>query len=309
MRGVRARNGPPENVIAFPDRTAQAQLFPMTRYRHEIGADESRRIQRFLYVVAAGTTAFALILIVAFLTADRWLLLISHESERRFVDRYVTVVKNQFLEPGDPVLQRYVEDLTHRIAAHMQPPRDLNIRVHVVKGPPNAAATLGGHIFVLEGLLRALDSENSLAMVLAHELAHCINRDPLRSVGRGLLLDIALSSAGGGGLAGSQLLMRRYSREQETVADRDALLALNEQYGHVGGAAGLFEALRPSDVETIRGTGSPVRDILSTHPAIDRRIEAIRASAAGNGWPTLETRPYPDEVRKALGAAGPSSKP
>lgn len=281
----------------------------MSQYRHEISTDESRRIQRFLYVVAAGTTAFALILVVAFLTADRWLLLISHESERRFVDRYVMMVKNRFLEPGDPVLQRYVEDLTRRIAADMHPPHDLDIRVHVVKGPPNAAATLGGHIFVLEGLLHALDSENSLAMVLAHELAHCINRDPLRSVGRGLLLDIALASAGGGGLAGSQLLMRRYSREQEAAADQDALLALNAHYGHIGGATRLFEVLRPLDPKSLPEAGGPVREVLSTHPAIDRRIEAIRASATQNGWPALGTRPYPDEISAALGAGASSSKP
>lgn len=281
----------------------------MTRHRHEISTDESRRIQRFLYVVAAGTTAFALVVLVAFLTADRWLLLIGHESERRFVDRYVMVMKDRFLEPGDPVLQRYVEDLTRRMAAHMRPPGDLNVRVHVVKGPPNAAATLGGHIFVLEGLLHKLDSENSLAMVLAHELAHCINRDPLRGVGRGLLLDIALSSAGGGGLAGSQLLMRRYSRGQEAAADRDALLALHAHYGHIGGATRLFEVLRPSDPQSFPQAGGQVREMLSTHPAIDRRIEAIRAAADENGWPALGTRPYPNEVRKALGSADASSTP
>lgn len=281
----------------------------MTRYRHEISTDESRRIQQFLHVVAAGTTAFALILLVVFLTADRWVLLISHESERRFVDRYVMLVKDRFLEPGDPVLQGYVEDLTRRIAADMHPPHDLNIRVHVVKGPPNAAATLGGHIFVLEGLLHALDSENSLAMVLAHELAHCINRDPLRSVGRGLLLDIALSSAGSGGLAGGQLLIRRYSREQEAAADRDALLALNAHYGHVGGATRLFEVLRPFDRTSLPEAGGSVREVLSTHPAIAQRIEAIRTSATENGWPALETQPYPEEVRAALEPVDPSGKP
>ena len=272
----------------------------MIQYRHEISTEESRRIQRFLYLVASGTTAFALILLVAFLTADRWLLLISHEGERRFVDRYVMLVKNQFLESSDPVLQRYVEDLTRRIAAHMHPPGDLSIRVHVVKGPPNAAATLGGHIFVLEGLLHKLDSENSLAMVLAHELAHCINRDPLRSAGRGLLLEIALSSTGGGHLAGNQLIMTRYSREQERAADQDALLALNAHYGHIGGATRLFEVLRASDRNSIPATMGPARDVLSTHPSIDQRIEAIRASAAENGWRTLPTRPYPDEVKTAL---------
>ncbi len=194
----------------------------MTQYRHQISEEESSRIQRFLYMAGVGAVAFAAFLLVAFLTADRWLLRTSHESEQRFVDRQIMLVKERFLKSSDPVLQRYVEDLTHRVAAHMDLKPDLNIRVHVVKGPPNAAATLGGHIFVFEQLLHVLDSENSLAMVLAHELAHCINRDPLRSVGRALLLDIALSSAGIGTVAGEHLILTRYSREQELAADQDA---------------------------------------------------------------------------------------
>ena len=251
----------------------------------------------------------ALVLLLAFLTAERWLLLISHDSERRFADRYVTMATDHLLEPGDPALQRYVEDLTRQLAQYMQAPDDLSIRVHLVKGPPNAVATLGGHIFVLEGLLHALNSENSLAMVLAHELAHCINRDPLRSAGRGMLLEIAFSSAGGAGLTGNQLLLTRYSREQERAADRDALLALHAHYGHIGGATRLFEVLRANTRNSaLNGLGQPP-ELLSTHPALDERIEAILSSARENGWPALPTRPYPDEVRAALGSAESSSKP
>ena len=250
----------------------------------------------------------ALLVLIAFLTAERWLLLISHDGERRFVDRYVTLVKSQFLTSSDAVLQRYVEDLTLQLAQHMNPPEGLSIRVHVVKGPPNAAATLGGHIFVLEGLLHMLDNENSLAMVLAHELAHCINRDPLRSVGRGLLLEILLSSNSNAGLAGNQLLMRRYSREQERAADRDALQALQAEYGHVGGASGLFEAL-----QAFRGgsakSGPGRTELFSTRPAIGERIEAIEAAVGREGWSELPTRPYPDEVRAILRAVDPSETP
>ena len=44
--------------------------------------------------------------------------------------------------------------------------------VHAVQDPTvNAFATLGGHVFVFTGLVDSLDSENGLAMVLAHELA------------------------------------------------------------------------------------------------------------------------------------------
>ena len=233
----------------------------MTEYRHQISSEESSRIRRFLYLLAGGTAAMGLVLLVAFLTAERWLLLISHDSERRFVDRYVTMATDHLLEPGDPVLQRYVEDLTRQLAEYMQPPDDLRIRVHLVKGPPNAAATLGGHIFVLEGLLHTLNSENSLAMVLAHELAHCINRDPLRSAGRGMLLEIAFSAAGGGNVTGNQLLLTRYSRAQERTADRDALKALKAHYGHIGGrnaavrvAAGHRARRRPEGIWSASGT-------------------------------------------------------
>ncbi len=281
----------------------------MTEYRHEISSEESSRIRRFLYVVAGGTVAVALVLLVAFLTAERWLLFISHDSERRFVDRYVALAKDHLLKPSDPVLQRYVEDLAQQLAAHMRPPEDLSIRVHVVKGPPNAVATLGGHIFVLEGLLHTLSSENSLAMVLAHELAHCVNRDPLRSAGRGVLLEIAFSSARGGNLAGNQLLLTRYSREQERAADQEALAALNARYGHIGGATRLFEVLRATERDSAaRGMGRPP-ELLSTHPAIDERIEAIRSSARANGWQALPTRPYPDDVKAALGSVEPSARP
>ena len=277
----------------------------MTQRRHQISEAESSRIQRFLYIVAGGTAAFAVLVLTAFLTADRWLLLISHEGERRFADRYVMAVKNRLLTPGDATLQRYVEDLTHQIAAHMNASDDLEIRVHVVKGPANAAAAPGGHIFVLEGLLRTLDSENSLAMVLAHELAHCINRDPLRGAGRGLLLDIALSSATGGAVAGNQLILKSYSREWERAADQDALRALQSRYGHVGGATRLFEILRGGKDHSIPQAIHQETQLLSTHPALDERIRAIENRARDEGWRTGPTLPYPEEVRAALASAKP----
>ena len=273
---------------------------PQTEYRHKISHEESLRIRRFLYLVAVGTVVFAALLLVAFLTADRWLLLFSHESERRFSDRYVMLAKRHLLQPGDPVLQDYVEGLTEQIAGHMDVPDGLRIRVHVIKGSVvNAGATLGGHIFVFEGLLHRLDSENGLVMVLAHELAHCINRDPLRSAGRGILWEVAVSSFQGTNLPGvdfgeNQLMLNVYSRKQEQAADRQALATLQARYGHVGGATQLFEVLRESGADA----GSP--ELLSTHPAIDRRIGAINTMAGENGWYALSTKPHPSNVKAAL---------
>ena len=114
----------------------------MTEYRHQISDEESSRIQRFLRLLAVGTAIFGLLVLVAFLSADRWLLLISHEGERKFVDRYVLLVKESLLHSSEPVLQDYVEQLTRQIAGGMNVPDDLRIRIHVVKGRVvNASAT------------------------------------------------------------------------------------------------------------------------------------------------------------------------
>ena len=276
----------------------------MTEYRHQISEEESSRIQRFLRLLAVGTAIFGLLVLAAFLSADRWLLLISHEGERKFVDRYVMLVKKRFLHPSEPVLQDYVEQLTQQIAGGMNVPDGLRIRVHVVRGRVvNAGATLGCHIFIPDGLLHKLNSENGVAMVLAHELAHCVNRDPLRSAGRAFLWAIAVSSIQGTDLpgqdfGGSQLMLNAYSRQQELVADRQALTALQSHFGHIGGATHLFEVLRESG----RAGGNP--QVLSTHPGLDQRIEAINTMARDNGWRTLTTSPYPPAVIEAL-----SSKP
>ena len=89
-------------------------------------------------------------------------------------------------------------------------------------------------------------------------------------------------------------MLNAYSRDQEEDADRLAVRALNERYGHVGGATDLFEILN----ESYGGEEPP--EILSSHPDTDDRIEMIREMAKERGWGFEATNPYPDEVREAL---------
>ena len=82
-----------------------------------------------------------------------------------------------------------LQALADRLSAHMSLPRDLRLTVHYQDDEAvNAFATLGGHIFVNRGLLQHLPSENALAMVMAHEIAHAANRDPAAAMGGALLL-------------------------------------------------------------------------------------------------------------------------
>ena len=185
----------------------------------------------------------------------------------------------------------------------MDVPADLDLTFHVIEGETvNAFTTLGGNIFVFDGLMLELDDENSLAMVLGHEIAHAVNRDPLSTMGRGILLQILITSlSGNGGIdpsttseLGFDLMLNAYSREQEEDADELAVIALHRQYGHVGGATDLFETLNES-----YGDEEPP-ELFSSHPDTDDRIEMIRDIAKERGWGFEATNPYPDAVVEAL---------
>jgi predicted Zn-dependent protease len=226
---------------------------PMNDYVHEVSDEEVARIQRFGYSAAIGTAIFIVLIILAIVTAQYWVKLISHEGERQFISPHVKWVNEHLLDESDPALQAYVDRLGREIAAGMELPAELQLEFFVIDGSTaNAFTTLGGYIFVLDGLVRELDDENSLAMVLAHEIAHAANRDPLSSASRGILLQIMIYSAtGSGGFdsakaseLGSDIMLSAYSREQEEAADQLAVAALQRQYGHVGGATRLFEALQ-----------------------------------------------------------------
>jgi len=275
----------------------------MNDYVHKVGDNEEARIHRFLYGVAIGTIVFVLLIIVAFATTQHWVKLVSHESERRFISPHVGWVNEHLLDSGDPVLQSYVQQLGGDIAAVMDLPPDLQLEFFVIEGSTvNAFTTLGGYIFVLEGLVHELDDENSLAMVLAHEIAHVRNRDPLSGASRGILLQVMISSASGnGGIdptkstdLGSDLMLDVYSREQEELADRLAVEALQRQYGHVGGATKLFEVLQATYGD------DEVPEILSSHPDIDDRIATIAAFAREQGWDSEAAQPYPSHVQQVL---------
>ncbi len=200
-------------------------------------------------------------------------------------------------ETGDTAAQAKLQDLADRVAAAMDLPEDMTITVHFLDGDAvNAFATLGGHIFVFDGLWQRLDSENTAAMLLGHEIAHVKNRDPIRSMSGALLASLAASAIIGdtrilGSLVGTGNLLTalHFSRAQETQADADAAAALVALYGHMAGAAELFFTLQDSAAAR---TDPP--EFLASHPDLDARIGDLERLAASKGWQLQgETIPLP----------------
>ena len=278
----------------------------MSDYIHRVDAAEREKIARFARGFAVAAVAFVLFIVLLFVTADRWLTLISIESERQFIEPYIELMVENDLIDGDPVLQDYVRELAYDLNGRL--PRqfgdDFELKVYVVDSDlVNAFATLGGYIFVFDGLIEAVDDENSLAMVIAHEVAHVHHRDPLLGAGRGLLIQVMISALSGSSpdpstlSVGSEVVLTSYSRDQEMSADELALELLYDRYGHAGGATTLFELIDDDfgDEELAR-----FAEFLSTHPDTDARIERIDELIKEQGWSEGKLVPYPESVQSAL---------
>ena len=274
-------------------------------YVHHNSSDEQARIRRFVGWAVAVAMLIALLLMVFILAARWWLPLIPFTVEKRVTDNFIGLLL-QHTDPADPVLADYLAELGDTLSAQQTTPGEFPVTVHLVnEADANAFATLGGHVFVYRGLLQSLETENALAMVLAHEFAHVANRDPLVSIGRAVLLSVLLYSVTGQGrlpanLAdlGGELALLSYSREQEQAADLAAQETLQRVYGHVGGASTFFAQMLSTDSDAKDSAAVP--NWISSHPHTSERINALRAQAAKSAWVSGPQTAYPRRVRDAL---------
>lgn len=193
------------------------------------------------------------------------------------------------VDEDDP-FQDSVESLLERLVDKLDAtPYDYEIGI-APSNELNAFALPGGRIVVTRALVTGVQSENELAMVLAHELGHFAHRDHLRGLGRGLsmaALSLLLFGSDSGVtqfLSGTlNVAHAGFSRKQETAADLFALDLLNRTYGHIGGATDFFERLAENEARWGRW--------LATHPASGERVLELRDAAARRGYQVGQTVP------------------
>lgn len=252
-----------------------------------INSSDEHPLREFAWLVGAGlVTLVAVVVIVGW--GARWLApRLPFETELRLAQRLIDKPVKPEHVPRSAALQALAE----RIAAKMDLPPGMVLVVSYDDAPiVNAYATLGGRIRVYRGLLRKLDSEDALAALLGHEIAHVKHRHVAANAGRGVALSLLLGlvSADAGAAAAQSVLgataslaLLGYSREQEAQADDEALAAVVALYGHGRGVVELFASMRLASPDA----GSPI-EVLRSHPLTAARVEAVRQRALHAGWPT-----------------------
>jgi predicted Zn-dependent protease len=187
---------------------------------------------------------------------------------------------------ADPRSAALFERLVQRVYPLDADDAALPISIAVIPGKTvNAFATLGGHIFVFDGLLQKAQSPEELAGVLAHEIEHVRNRHIIQGMAVNLLtLGAVTGAAHGDPSAGSRLayllLTLRFSRQQEEEADLRGLQRLKKAQVDAAGFQAFFDRAQKM---------SEPPQMLSNHPASDYRAQL---AAQFRGYPV---RPVLDD--------------
>ena len=200
----------------------------------------------------------------------------------------------------------YLQSLADKITPHMDLPDDMSVTMHYVNEDiVNAMATLGGHVMVYRGLLEQLPDENTLAMLLGHEIGHVKLRHPVRALGKGVVLTLLLNAVLGNSSDSvgnvlsdtSMITMLTFNRDMEQASDEEGLHVLQAYYGQTQGSTTLFEILASQE----QVVASKIPEFLQTHPDTKNRITHINELAQANGWRLQgETQPIPLNIRQKL---------
>jgi predicted Zn-dependent protease len=200
------------------------------------------------------------------------------------------------LPPEELALEGYVRRVGHTLA--LQAHRRLPYSFHLVPNRTmiNAFSLPGGHVYVGEGLLDMMTSEDEVAAVLGHEVEHidhyhCAERVQVEAKLRhlnlgiiGVLVQIPLAVWQAG-----------YNKDEEFEADREGMrLAVLGGYSPYG-AVTLFEKLTQLHSEYIIHAQSPEEELsqlaiqslegyFRSHPQPSERLAQANRLIAEEGW-------------------------
>lgn len=166
----------------------------------------------------------------------------------------------------------------------------------------NAFALPGDHMAVLTGFLKGSKNEDEVAGVLAHEMGHIYNKDPMKYLVQSQEFRIIASMMGSSGYGeiasvATALSTLQYSREKERAADEFAKRILPKAGYTTKGLSSFLERAEkrsPEMIQTIQKNLS----FLSTHPETAERIRNLDSGAqnkepvsilTGSEWRALQS--------------------
>ena len=198
---------------------------------------------------------------------------------------------------GNPALTAYINKICSAITVNSPRPDVFNGYHAAIldSNEINAFATSGGHIFVTRGLISAAKSEDALAAIIAHEIAHIQLQHGIKAIRTARITQALTTTAIGmtvneltgifseaAGEIVSALVNNGYSQTQEFDADSTAMgLLASAGYNPLG----LIDMLRALSAVQTGSSGFG-----KTHPTPAQRITNAQKSIEDHN--VTDTRPY-----------------
>ncbi len=214
----------------------------------------------------------------------------SDEGEATIGRKFSLVVRAQLPLVRDATVRRYVQRLGQHLVAHLEN-AEFTYHFAVIQEPHiNAFAAPGGYIYVHSGLIQRVQTDDELASVLGHEIAHVQGHHMVRQQQDTKLLSYAglaslalaiinpVLAAGVSSLTGVKQL--QYQRQLEEEADYRGLHYLAQAGFDPNAMPRFFETMQKED--RINGVNVPV--YLRSHPLSEERLSYIERTLKTLNW-------------------------
>jgi predicted Zn-dependent protease len=272
---------------------------------HERGASKKLRLTVMITSLLIGAVLLALYL--GFQALGKGVL----PLVPRAVDKQVGELAREHMPlegsvSNDPVLTKAVDEIVKRLAERTDNSFEFDVRV--VDAPVlNAFALPGGPIVVYTGLLRAAESPEQVAGVLAHEIAHVTRRHGMQRIVQSLgvvaVVQLLFGDVSGVAAIAVELLregaINSYSRDHEREADMTGVQLLHDAAIDPDGLAQFFALLEKKE-----GNLPAAIAWLGTHPDLSSRVREVRERERQLG-PT-NAKPFEFDWREVQQRAGRS---
>ena len=268
--------------------------------------DVQKSMLRKLVLWGAGAVASVVLILLVILPAmsDQLATMIPPEREAALGRTSLKQIEKYLSKSGKPLACRNkagvaaLDKMVARLSVGVDIPYDLNVQVF--RYPMlNAFAVPGGNIVLFEGLIKASQTPEEVAGVLAHEIGHVFAHDPtrltLRSAGSAGILGMVFGDFAGGFAAlviTERLINASYAQAAEAGADSYAHGVLRKSGLPSAPLGDFFEKLKKK-----YGDKQGLMSHLASHPNLTGRAKAARAASTVSGMnfePILSKQEWQD---------------
>jgi len=202
------------------------------------------------------------------------------KAEKRVGQEMKWIINLTSKKYKDPEANRWVKSVFERVKPQFRD-RGFDYNITVLNDSTvNAFAIPGGNIFVYKGMLDFVGSDDELAAVLAHEMAHAERRHSLKQLRQSTAFQLLLQQAVKSGrerdtwgqVVGA-VTMLKFSRDDEYEADEIGQTRLAKAGYNPVGQVVLWEKF----VQKFGKGEKGIMQYLSTHPPSQDRVERAKS--------------------------------